>query len=153
MGTGTAGRIKTPPVMGNQPPAKVMTQQTEAMPRPTTAPVTPPVAGTNLPKEEVLKNAYKQIQSGLITSPDNIRSIAARFQAIANDPEAIKNVSFDASQAARTLFERAKLIEESENIAPVASPTNGPRVFQDDVPLQSGWSYRAPSDDNLTAGG
>lgn len=153
MGTGTAGRIKTPPVMGNPVPAKVITQQTEAMPRPATAPVTPPTAGTKLPKEEVLKNAYKQIQSGLITSPDVIRSIAARFQAIANDPEAIKNVSFDASQAARTLFERAKLIEETENVAPVASPMSSPRAYQDDVPTQSGWSYRAPSDDNLTAGG
>ncbi len=153
MGTSTAGRIKTPPVMGNQFPSKVITQQTEAMPRPAAVPITPPAPGTKLPKEEVLKNAYKQIQSGLITSPDVIRSIAARFQAIANDPEAIKNVSFDASQAAHTLFERAKLIEESENIAPVSSPMSSPRAYQDDVPSQSGWSYRAPSDDNLTAGG
>ncbi|HCP74542.1 MAG TPA: hypothetical protein DIU08_07845, partial [Ktedonobacter sp.] len=90
----------------------------------------------------MLKNAYKQIQSGLITSPDVIRSIATSFQAIANDPEAIKNVSFDASQAARTLFERAKLIEESENVAPVASPMSSPRAYQDNVPTQSGWSYR-----------
>jgi len=153
MGTGTAGRIKTPPVMGNQVPSNIITQQTEAMPRPAAAPVTPPASGTKLPKEEVLKNAYKQIQSGLITSPDVIRSIATSFQAIANDPEAIKNVSFDASQAARTLFERAKLIEESENVAPVASPMSSPRAYQDNVPTQSGWSYRAPSDDNLTAGG
>src|SRR5947209_16866515 len=151
MGTDSAGRAPTPPVVGNQSPQMVVKPQADA--RPAGLPVTPAAPGTKLPKEEVLKNAYKQIQSGLITSPDVIRSIAANFQAIANDPEAIKNVSFDASQAARTLFERAKLIEESENIAPVASPISGARAHQDDAPLQSGWSYRAPSDDNLTAGG
>jgi KAP family P-loop domain len=121
---------------------------------------TPAVPGTKLPKEEVLKNAYKQIQAGMITSPDVIRSMAANFRAIANDPEASQNVSFDAAQAARTLYDRAKLIEEQENQvfsqsgwsyrAPSDDNLSGVKAPHADVPMQSGWSYRAPSDDNLS---
>lgn len=149
MGAESAGRIAIPPVVGNQPPQMAVRPQVDA--RPAGPPVTPAAPGTKHPKEEVLKNAYKQIQGGMINSPDVIRSIAANFQAIANDPEASQNVSFDAAQAARTLYDRAKLIEEQENQSPPVSGTGAaPRA---DVPAQSGWSYRAPSDDNLTAGG
>ncbi|TMC95548.1 MAG: SPFH/Band 7/PHB domain protein [Chloroflexi bacterium] len=136
------------------PPVQAQVQRA----RPAGLPVTPAAPGTKHPKEEVLKNAYKQIQSGAITSPDVIRSIAANFQAIANDPEASQNVSFDAAQAARTLYDRAKLIQEQESVAsPVMStstpPVSGARAPRAGMPAQSGWSYRAPSDDNLTAGG
>jgi regulator of protease activity HflC (stomatin/prohibitin superfamily) len=156
MGADSAGRVSTPPVVGNQPPQMAVKPQAEV--HPAGFPVTPAAPGTKHPKEEVLKNAYKQIQAGLITSPDVIRSIATNFQAIANDPEASQNVSFDAAQAARTLYDRAKLIEEQENVAsPVIStsvpPVSGAKAPRADMPAQSGWSYRAPSDDNLTAGG
>lgn len=156
MGADSAGRAPTPPVVGKQSPQMAVKPQADA--RPAGPPVTPAAPGTKHPKEEVLKNAYKQIQSGAITSPDVIRSIAANFQAIADDPEASQNVSFDAAQAARTLYDRAKLIEEQESVAsPVMStstpPVSGARAPRAGMPAQSGWSYRAPSDDNLTAGG
>jgi tetratricopeptide (TPR) repeat protein len=63
------------------------------------------------PNEEVLKNAYKQIQIGSITTPKVIRSIAEGFQAFADDPEASKIASFDAARAAQTLYKRANLYE------------------------------------------
>src|SRR5947209_6812716 len=156
MGADSARKAMTPPVVGNQFPQMVVKPPADA--GPAGPPVVPAAPGTKLPKEEVLKNAYKQIQAGMITSPDIIRSIAANFQAIANDPEASQNVSFDAAQAARTLYDRAKLFEEQESLAPPAinasaPPVSGARAPRADVPTQSGWSYRAPNDDNLTAGG
>src|SRR2546430_12512877 len=77
MGTDSAGRAPTPPVVGNQTPQMMVKPQSDA--RPAGLTVTPAAPGTKHPKEEVLKNAYKQIQSGAITSPDVIRSIAANF--------------------------------------------------------------------------
>jgi len=142
----TAGRATVPPVMGNRVPPVV--NKPAAEPRPAAA------ARTKPPSEEVLKNAYKQIQKGSITSPEAIRSIAAGFQAIADDPEASKNASFDAARAAQTLFERAKLFEAQASAAsPVTPSVSASKARREDVPTQSGWAYRTPSDDNMLAGG
>ena len=134
----TAEKATAPPVMGKQVPPVV------GEPRPAAATRTKP------PNEGVLKNAYKQIQNGSITSPEVIRSIAAGFQAIADDPEASKNASFDAARAARTLYERATLLEDQVSVTP---PASAGKAFREDVPTQSGWTFRTPSDDNMLAGG
>jgi regulator of protease activity HflC (stomatin/prohibitin superfamily) len=146
MASSTAGRATVPPVMGNRVPPVV--NKPAAEPRPAAA------ARTKPPNEEVLKNAYKQIQNGSITSPEAIRSIAAGFQAIADDPEANKNASFDAALAAQTLYERANLYEAQAIAAsPVTPPVSASKAYREDVPTQSGWSYRTSSDDNMLAGG
>lgn len=120
-------------------------------PESTLASAAPPASG-KAPKEEVLIRAYKQIQSGKVQSPETIRSIASQFLTIANDPEASKNVSFDAARAAQTLFERADLYEEQQ-----ASPEEAHEDYEDgnvhESPTQSDWMFRPPNDDNMTAGG
>lgn len=62
-------------------------------------------------KEEALGEAYAAVRNGRITDPTTIRNIALRFEAIANDPEANKNVSFDAARGAQALFQRADVLE------------------------------------------
>ncbi len=105
----------------------------------------PPVP-TKLPSEEVLIQAYKQVQEGKIRSPEAIRSIAAKFQAVAADSEASQKVSFDAALAARALYERAALYERhghgrgsSDETPPISMP--GERT------------PRPPKEENLTSGG
>ncbi len=108
------------------------------------APSAPP-APASIPKEDILIRAYKQIQSEKIKSPATIREIAGRFLAIANDPEASKNVSFDASRAAQALYERAELYEKQ-------AASLG-EVFEDDTPTQVDWSYSSRSDEDNYMGG
>ena len=113
---------------------------------PEATPASPAAAQVKSAKEEALKKAYEQVRAGKITSPDTIRSIAARFQAIANDPEANKNASFDAAAAAEVLYKRAQLHEDRAIMA-AGYP-------EDDTPTQVDWSSpRRPNDDNYTAGG
>jgi hypothetical protein len=141
MGAGTAGRSGTPPPLQSTPPAAP-----EIKKPPEGTPASPAAAPVKSTKEEALKKAYEQVRSGKITSPDTIRSIAARFQAIANDHEANKNASFDAAAAAEVLYNRAQLYEDRAMMA--AS------YAEDDTPTQVDWStYRRPKDDNYTAGG
>jgi regulator of protease activity HflC (stomatin/prohibitin superfamily) len=83
-------------------------------PAPSPAPEAPP-AGTPTPaisKVDMLTDAYEAVRTGRITDPMTIREIAAHFESIANNPEESQNVDFDAARAARTLLERAALIEE-----------------------------------------
>ncbi|MBX5450042.1 SPFH domain-containing protein [Thermogemmatispora sp.] len=63
-------------------------------------------------KEEILVSTYNAVREGRITDPETIASIAARFEAVANDPELNRLVSFDAARAARALRQRAELIRE-----------------------------------------
>ncbi|HEX4206233.1 MAG TPA: SPFH domain-containing protein [Ktedonobacteraceae bacterium] len=63
--------------------------------------------------EEILSKAYKEVQNGRITDPQTIREIAARFQAIADDPQASQKVNFDAERGAANLQEQARKYEES----------------------------------------
>lgn len=113
------------------------------------SPVTPPpitpepvTSASKIPNTAVLANLYKQVRSGNITDPETIRTIAARFQAIARDPEASKSVDFDADRAARNLYERAKIFEEQASMD---------TSYEDD--MQPDWMVRTPNDNNLMAGG
>ncbi|WP_084658414.1 SPFH domain-containing protein [Thermogemmatispora onikobensis] len=65
-------------------------------------------------KEEILVSTYNAVREGRITDPETIASFAARFEAVANDPELSRLVSFDAARAARALRQRAELIREQQ---------------------------------------
>jgi len=94
-----------PTVESVQPAQPVQLAQT------TSAPSTPPGTPSTPLKEEVLIKAYKEVQSGKITDPQTIREIAARFEAVARDPQANQSVTFDAERAAYNLYEQAKICE------------------------------------------
>lgn len=110
---------------------------------PPAAPAAPPTSAKT-PKEDALIKAYKQIQNEKIKSPATIREIAGRFLAIANDLEASKNASFDASRAAQALYDRANLYEKQAAMS---------GVFDDDTPTQVDWSYSQHSDEDNYLGG
>jgi regulator of protease activity HflC (stomatin/prohibitin superfamily) len=91
------------------------------------APASPAASGSAAPppkaiKEDVLVNTYNAVRDGRITDPETIRLIAARFEAIANDPELSKTVTFDAGRAARALQQRADLILEQRRQISVYAP-------------------------------
>ena len=89
--------------------------------------------------------AYNSVKNGMITDPTNIRNIAARFEAIANDAEVSQLAEFDAARAARNLYAQANVIEEQMKRASLSPGFN-------DV-TQPDWNMRRPTDDNLMAGG
>ena len=86
--------------------------------------------------------AYDSVKKGVITDPATIRSYAARFEAIASDPEANAQAPFDAARCARNLYERADVYEMQQN---------GVGDFNDIT--QQDWNIPRPTDDNLMAGG
>ncbi|MFL5626223.1 MAG: SPFH domain-containing protein [Ktedonobacteraceae bacterium] len=127
------------------PAVPVTHNVSRAAPTPAAAPAPAPAPVAKSPQEEALITAYKQIQNEKIKSPATIRDVAARFLAIANDPEASKNVSFDAARAAQALYDRADFYEKQASIN---------ETFEDDdSPTQADWPYRRSADDNYTAGG
>ncbi|GLV57725.1 hypothetical protein KDH_45610 [Dictyobacter sp. S3.2.2.5] len=100
---------------------------------------TPAAPAYNL-TEEVLVHAYQNVQDGRITDPETIRSIAARFYEVAQDPELSQNVNFDAAQAARNLYEEAKRHE----------PRYPGETHREET--QPNWVMQPPNDKNITAG-
>ncbi|GER87421.1 hypothetical protein KDW_15830 [Dictyobacter vulcani] len=158
--------VQTPPpaqpAVAPQPQAPAVTQ---AIPVPTTtAPRTyTPAPANNQPKpaeepprpqytenkatqsyeltEEVLIQAYTNVQDGRITDPATIRGIAARFDKVASDPRASQSVNFDAAQAARNLYEQARKHEHAYQ----------GELYHDET--QPEWAVRRPRDENLMAGG
>lgn len=141
-----ARRIETsaaPTVESVQPAQPVQLAQT------TSAPSTPPGTSSTLPKEEVLIKAYKEVQSGKITDPQTIREIAARFEAVARDPQANQSVTFDAERAAYNLYEQAKICEaeaQSKASVPAHEATrsklerDGQRINEDHL-SPGGWVH------------
>lgn len=128
--------------------ASVPAQQIKLSAKPTAAPSAPPPVSlpANIKDEDlekILVKAYREVQSNKITDPDTIRSIAAQFEAIANDPEKSKHVSFDAERAARNLYEQANTneLQFSANSS----------LYNDDT--KTDWSMRRPTDENMMAGG
>ncbi len=71
-----------------------------------------PDAPSKILDEEVLVQAYKEVQAGKVTDPLTIREIAANFRAIASDPQYSEIVNFDAERAAQNLYEQANKYEE-----------------------------------------
>src|SRR5579885_2607732 len=132
-----------PTIESAQPAQPVQLAQTTSAP--STSPNTPSV----LPKEEVLSKAYKEVQSGKITDPQTIREIAAKFEAIARDPQANQSVPFDAERAAYNLYEQAKICEaEARSKAGVPSheatrsnPERGGHTANEDHLSPGGWIH------------
>nr|BBH93541.1 hypothetical protein KTA_17400 [Thermogemmatispora argillosa] len=79
-------------------------------------------------KEEILVSTYNAVREGRITDPETISSIAARFEAVANDPELNRQVSFDAARAARALRQRAELIREQRQRIQAYAPQYADRT-------------------------
>jgi hypothetical protein len=57
---------------------------------------------------EVLIESYEAVRAGYLRDPHTIRDIAARFEALANDP----NIDIDALKAAQILYHRAWTYEQ-----------------------------------------
>ncbi|MDQ2715518.1 MAG: SPFH domain-containing protein [Chloroflexota bacterium] len=90
------------------PPAQPIPQAGAAV-----SPSTPPPV-RKIPRQDVLEKTYEAVRQGNITDPETIRGIAARFEAIAHDPEASKAINFDAGRAAQTLYQRAELLSSQQ---------------------------------------
>ncbi len=100
---------------------------------------TAPVSAASL---EMLKESYDAVRSGRLTDPHTIRDIAARFEALANDP----NIDIDAFRAAQNLYNRAWIIEQRSNEkSRVAVPA--------DSSHPSEMSQQGQANDNIFTGG
>ncbi len=98
-----------------------------------------PVSATSV---EMLKDSYEAVRSGRLREPQTIRDIAARFEALANDP----NIDFDAMRAAQILYNRAWLYEQkAKEMSQVAVPAD--KAVQADV------NHHGQANDNIYTGG
>lgn len=94
----------------------------EALPAPVTpapaVPASPPKKTVSTPKSskiEALVDMYDAVRQNTITEPKVIADLAQRFEALANDPVASKDIEFDASRAAETLRQRAQKLQDIVN--------------------------------------
>jgi len=124
-----------------------------AMPAPSVSPAIPvaaPVAvqppPIAVPKPEMFEamiEMYNSVREGRITDPDTILKLAARFNAVARDPEVSQTFNYDSERAAQNLYQRARALKAAETHhsgdAEVAMETQRPT--------------RRPFNDNLTSGG
>lgn len=104
---------------------------------------------------ETLIEMYNSIREGRITDRAVVLDTAARFQAIANNPEASSQFNFDAARAAQNLLQRANTMHTSPTApAPESSPRPAPEPRRASVPPTPGErAARHPPNDNLTIGG
>jgi regulator of protease activity HflC (stomatin/prohibitin superfamily) len=91
---------------------------------------------------EMLKDSYEAVRSGSLRDPQTIRDIAARFEAIADDP----NIDVDAMKAAQILYQRAWIYEQKTGEKSRVSVSADP-VVQSDI------SERGQANDNIYTGG
>ncbi len=112
-------QVVLPAAPAKQATPAVTAQKSTTVPKPseTTIVSSPPAAATptQLPKEEFLIKIYKEVQNGHITDSDTIRGFAAKFEQVAQDPQASQTVSFDAARAALNLYEQARKYEERQS--------------------------------------
>jgi regulator of protease activity HflC (stomatin/prohibitin superfamily) len=91
---------------------------------------------------EMLKDSYEAVRSGSLRDPQTIRDIAARFEAIADDP----NIDVDAMKAAQILYHRAWIYEQKtreKSRVPVSA----------DPVVQAAINERGQANDNIYTGG
>ena len=81
------------------------------LPPPTTANVSTPLRPGVI---QGMIDSYKAVNDQLINDPNFIMELAARFKAVADNPEANAQFPVDAEKAAYNLLRRANLILESE---------------------------------------
>jgi regulator of protease activity HflC (stomatin/prohibitin superfamily) len=105
------------------------------------APSPPPAPVPAVPIE-TLKEWYEWVRSGRLREPQTIRGIAARFEALANDP----NIDVDAMRAAQILYQRAWIYEQKpKEQSRVAIPA--------DKAVQSDINQHGQANDNIYTGG
>ncbi len=112
-------QVVLPAVSAKQPVPVGAAQTGKSMPKPSEPTTVKPPAATatppQLPKEEFLIKIYKEVQDGHISDPDTIRGFAAKFEQVAQDPQASQTVSFDPARAALNLYEQARKYEERQS--------------------------------------
>ena len=84
------------------------------------------------------------VKNGNLKDVDTIRTLAAQFDAVANDPELSKAFTFDAARAALNLYAEADRRQEEQEA------TAG-TLFSDETKVD--WPRRRPTDENLMGGG
>jgi regulator of protease activity HflC (stomatin/prohibitin superfamily) len=131
-------------------PTATQPQQARVVPKPVEnqpvqmviqAPSQPPVP-VSAASIEMLKDSYEAVRSGRLRDPQTIRDIAARFEALANDP----TIDVDAMKAAQILYHRAWIYEQKpKEKSRVAVPA--------DTAVQSDITKRGQANDNIYTGG
>jgi regulator of protease activity HflC (stomatin/prohibitin superfamily) len=91
---------------------------------------------------EMLKDSYEAVRTGRLSDPQTIRDIAARFEALTNDP----NIDVDALKAAQILYHRAWIYEQK------AKEQNRVGVTSDSV-IQPDINKHSQTNDNIYSGG
>ncbi len=131
------------------PQAQQVPQPSVPQPQQPRQPASPQqsVASTQLPqglKEETLRKAYAAVKNGNIKEAEAIRTLAAQFEAVANNPELNKSFTFDAGRAALNLYAEADRRQEEEE-------ANAGTLFTDETKVD--WPRRRPTDENIMSGG
>jgi hypothetical protein len=117
----------------------VESQPTPMVIQPSSAYLPAPVSAASI---EMLKQSYDAVRTGLLRDPQTIRDIAARFEALVNDP----NIDVDAFKAAQILYHRAWIYEQkTQEKSRVAVPA--------DTAVQSDINERGQANDNIFSGG
>jgi SPFH domain / Band 7 family len=119
-------------------------------PRPAASPVAapaprPPVSSPP-PKPEVFNamiDMYNSVREGRVTDIKVILDLAARFEAIADHPEASQQFNYDSERAAYNLRQRARVLKDAEKN----------RASDPDDTTEMKRPARRPFNDNLAAGG
>jgi regulator of protease activity HflC (stomatin/prohibitin superfamily) len=89
---------------------------------------------------ETLTESYDAVRAGRLRDPHLIRSIAARFEALANDP----SVAFDPIRAAQNLYNRAWSYENEEKAR---------TIEVSDVMTQPNTKEQGQANENIYSGG
>ena len=89
---------------------------------------------------ETLTESYEAVRAGRLRDPHLIRDLAARFEALANDP----SVKFDPIRAAQNLINRAWIYENEEK---------GRTSVVSDVVTQPNTKERGQANENIFSGG
>ncbi len=101
-----------------------------------------PPAPVSAASIEMLKESYEAVRTGRLRDPQTIRDIAARFEALANDP----SIDVDAFKAAQILYHRAWIYEQKAKEKSRVGVTPDP-VVQPDI------NERGQTNDNIFTGG
>lgn len=117
----TGAAVETAPLPSSDDPDQTLVMEKNTAkdemvkPQPQEMPDTDAVSSVSSQaiKVDILKDTYEAVRQGRITDPNTIRDAARRFEVIARDPEWSQKVDFDAARAASTLYQRARMIEES----------------------------------------
>ena len=117
---------------------KAVENQPGAMPaQPHPAPASAPASMAYI---ETLTESYNAVRAGRLRDPHLIRDLAARFEALANDP----GVTFDPIRAAQNLIKRAWTYENEEK---------GRTSVVSDVVTQPNTKERGQANENIFSGG